>query len=856
MKRRISVVLLLIFAACPVWAQLTTVIADDGTDRIVLKNGNDESNQRLYVTTLIRDQDERVAPLMASAPCATLGSQFVEKARSAQLNLETLVARYNLVNLWLGNLCHGKSDVLPTPEEAKAWLLGITRSTLPGNAHQNLGTQGMLVQLYLFGGPGSPPDYPAALALLNEEAAKGHFFIYMSYVDEHGLGVPKNQDQARAWLERAAQAGSPDAKMLLAQSKELNNDTEAFNSYLELSKAVYPPVWFRLGLMYLQGRGTQKDPCKAQEMLQKAASHAWSPVPQARKYLDQIREQNLCPQAVLKGAEPAGKEPPSQIDFGSEPAPCAVKLPGDTGELHPKRVDQSQKTIYDRAEYNAYKAALKLPDPRQKAAALEDFVTRYPQSVVKANALEQALTAYKASGNTAKLGDTANRLLQAQPDNMWALGIIASMARDCATRGAIIDTKAAGKRLLQLGQRGLAALPEWQEAQGASQLEAGKLRATFAGAAGWGALQNEDYGAARQFYEMALAVNPNNLMNLYELARADLSMTPIDPNGFWYCGKAVSIAQLQYKAAVGMMSFFCKLEFQKHGGKLEEWDRLVSNTEKDTAPPQDFAKSLSLQEPNQALQNANQTPGVVAPLPPSEKGDPISMLVLRGTDKGSPIGAGIGSGAVGGIAPTERLGHLPEVVSLSSKSLSSDDFRSRYYWYVQHVQRRVAAIWFVPANNNVAPRPVQISFEIQPDGPPSNVRIEQSSGVPALDLSAMRAVQRIDRFGPPPTHEKMTVKVGFSSDNDSPYGWYVQNINHKVAFNWHAPADPDPAGHRCTIAFVIQPGGSPSNVRVEQSSGFPALDESAMRAVQRIDSFGPVPTHEKIAVEFWFDSRK
>src|SRR5437870_12712306 len=43
----------------------------------------------------------------------------------------------------------------------------------------------------------------------------------------------------------------------------------------------------------------------------------------------------------------------------------------------------SQKTIKDPAEYNAYITALNTPDPAQKAAAMEAFITQYPQSGVK-----------------------------------------------------------------------------------------------------------------------------------------------------------------------------------------------------------------------------------------------------------------------------------------------------------------------------------------------------------------------------------------------------------------------------------------------------------------------------------------
>ncbi|HYL92227.1 MAG TPA: TonB family protein, partial [Alphaproteobacteria bacterium] len=56
--------------------------------------------------------------------------------------------------------------------------------------------------------------------------------------------------------------------------------------------------------------------------------------------------------------------------------------------------------------------------------------------------------------------------------------------------------------------------------------------------------------------------------------------------------------------------------------------------------------------------------------------------------------------------------------------------------------------------------------------------------------------------------------------------------------------------------FDIRRDGSPANVRLEQSSGVPALDQSAMRAVQRIDTFGRLPdgyTGSQVTVEFWFD---
>jgi protein TonB len=115
--------------------------------------------------------------------------------------------------------------------------------------------------------------------------------------------------------------------------------------------------------------------------------------------------------------------------------------------------------------------------------------------------------------------------------------------------------------------------------------------------------------------------------------------------------------------------------------------------------------------------------------------------------------------------------------------------------------------------------------------------------------------------GPYGAFKATNVKGGFSfqggGDFGSRYGWYVQVVNNKVSSNWYTTEIGPAAGaHRVYILFDIQADGSPANVHVEQSSGVPALDISAVRAVQRIDTFGPTPTHDKVSVEFWFDYQR
>jgi len=87
------------------------------------------------------------------------------------------------------------------------------------------------------------------------------------------------------------------------------------------------------------------------------------------------------------------------------------------------------------------------------------------------------------------------------------------------------------------------------------------------------------------------------------------------------------------------------------------------------------------------------------------------------------------------------------------------------------------------------------------------------------------------------------------------FAYYINIVNRTVAQNWFTQeADPRASnGKSVTIVFDIDRAGVPSNARVETRSGSPSLDMSAMRAVQRVDGFGPLPQGDHITVEYKFD---
>jgi periplasmic protein TonB len=103
--------------------------------------------------------------------------------------------------------------------------------------------------------------------------------------------------------------------------------------------------------------------------------------------------------------------------------------------------------------------------------------------------------------------------------------------------------------------------------------------------------------------------------------------------------------------------------------------------------------------------------------------------------------------------------------------------------------------------------------------------------------------------------------TGGGGDFGSRFGWYVKVVQQKVHDNWLA-YEVDTRikdARRFYLTFDITRDGRPTNVQVEQSSGVPSLDISAVRAVQRIDTFGPLPPDyagSKVSVEFWFDYKR
>ena len=205
-------------------------------------------------------------------------------------------------------------------------------------------------------------------------------------------------------------------------------------------------------------------------------------------------------------------------------------------QASPAQPQTQKKEIKDPAEYNAYVGAVQQSDPAAKISGLEAFLTQYPNSVMKEDALELLMGTYQQANNQAKVIDTANRLLTANPNNARALVLLAYNER-AAQKWA--DAK-------QHAVRGLEALDKMPKADNVAEADFAKQKTQLAGllnsVAGFSALQLKDYAEAQKYLRPAVEADPNNVENVYPLALAYLTATPSDDvNGLFFIARAANL---------------------------------------------------------------------------------------------------------------------------------------------------------------------------------------------------------------------------------------------------------------------------------------------------------------------------
>ena len=260
---------------------------------------------------------------------------------------------------------------------------------------------------------------------------------------------------------------------------------------------------------------------------------------------------------------------------------AAAPQPAAQPQASPSQPAAQKKEIKDPAEYNAYVGAVQQSDPAAKISGLEAFLTQYPNSVMKEDALELLMGTYQQANNQAKVIDTANRLLSTNPDNARALVLLAYNER--ATQ-KWADAK-------QHAERGLQAVTKMPKPDGVSDADFAKQKAQLTGllnsVAGFSGLQLKDYPSAQKYLRPAVEADPNNVENVYPLALSYLTAAPSDDvNGLFFIARAANL--VSDPAGKASIIKFGHSRYVKYHGTEQGWDDLLAQTKTTPVPPAGF----------------------------------------------------------------------------------------------------------------------------------------------------------------------------------------------------------------------------------------------------------------------------
>ena len=246
------------------------------------------------------------------------------------------------------------------------------------------------------------------------------------------------------------------------------------------------------------------------------------------------------------------------------------------------------------AEYDSYMAAIGTKDPVRRATALDVFIRWYPNSVLKLEAYEQLVAAWQAAGQPAKADEISAKLLQIDPDNVRALANRVFVGRSKVTQGE----KAAMAPMIEAAERGLVALTKWQKpvllTDEAFARTKEQMAAVFNGALGYAALLAKDYEKARRHYRVAVAAEPDNFQDVYQLAVSQLEGTPLDALGFWYGARSIAMARAaKSDAAAADIERYVRSRYRVYRGSEEGFAEIAARAAgNERAPPANFVKSI------------------------------------------------------------------------------------------------------------------------------------------------------------------------------------------------------------------------------------------------------------------------
>jgi hypothetical protein len=272
----------------------------------------------------------------------------------------------------------------------------------------------------------------------------------------------------------------------------------------------------------------------------------------------------------------------------------ATLLPGTVSMVYAQAASTAgQITIKDPQEYTDYTNAVGQATPAAKAAAIEAFLTKYPNSVVKTELLQTLMLAYQ--GDMAKMLDAADRLLAADPGNLRALATSVYIEKTQASQKTTpADAQPILDKAATQAQTGLSAT----KSAGMSDADYQQLKTAttpiFDSAIAQDDENKKDFPGAIAAFTNELKAYPTpeltqsgpGLNDSYLLGQAYAQQTPPDlKNAVWFLTRAAQYAPPQAKPTIEKAAEYF---YTKYHGSMDGYPAIQALAKANLFPTADY----------------------------------------------------------------------------------------------------------------------------------------------------------------------------------------------------------------------------------------------------------------------------
>jgi hypothetical protein len=273
----------------------------------------------------------------------------------------------------------------------------------------------------------------------------------------------------------------------------------------------------------------------------------------------------------------------------------ATIFPGSVSMVYGQGAQSGQITIKDPTEYNDYTNAVGAATPAAKAAAIETFLTKYPNSVVKNDMLEQLMAAYQQAGDMTKTLSTADRLLASDPGNLRALAISVYIEKtQAATKTTPADAQPILDKAAAQAQTGLSATKSGNMSDADFQKLKTATAPIFDSAIAQDDENKKDFTGAIAAFTNELKAYPDpvqtqsgpGLNDTYLLGQAYAQQTPPDlKNAAWFLTRAAQFAPPQAKPQIEKAAEYF---YNKYHGSMDGYPAVQTLAQANLFPPAEY----------------------------------------------------------------------------------------------------------------------------------------------------------------------------------------------------------------------------------------------------------------------------